>query len=89
MQGARSFEGMRTGTKDFLAKVLGVREALQDVVFLGLVERSPSSQLSFDISRHPFVDVALAGLATQNFAGTGYFEPAGSRLVGLHLRHCQ
>ena len=35
MQGARSFEGMRTGTKDFLAKVLGVREALQDVVFQG------------------------------------------------------
>lgn len=89
MQGARSFEGMRTGTKDFLAKVLGVREALQDVVFLGLIERSPSSQFSLDIRRHPFVDVALAGLAAQDFAGTGYFEPAGCRLVGLHLRHCQ
>jgi hypothetical protein len=33
--------------------------------------------------------VALAGLAAQDFASTGYFEPAGSRLIGLHLRHCQ
>ncbi len=33
----------------FLTEVLGVREALEDVVFLSLIQRRPASEFSLDI----------------------------------------